>query len=41
VAVNEWETEYGAFVEEELIEADRILDRAAIGESAARARRHQ
>jgi predicted transcriptional regulator len=41
VAVNEWETEHGAFVEEELIEADRILDRAAIGESAARARRHQ
>jgi hypothetical protein len=40
-AVNEWETEHGAFVEEELIEADGILDRAGIGEPAARARRHQ
>ena len=41
VAVNEWETEHGAFVEEELIEADRVLDRAGIGEPATRARRHQ
>ena len=40
-AVNEWETQHGAFIEEELIEADRILDRAAIGESTARTRRHQ
>jgi hypothetical protein len=41
VAVNEWETEHGALVEEELIEADRVLDRAGIGEPATRARRHQ
>jgi predicted transcriptional regulator len=41
VAVNEWENEHGAFVEEEMIEADRILDRAGIGEPAARARRHR
>ena len=41
VAVNEWENEHGAFVEEEMIEADRILDRAGIGEPATRARRHQ
>jgi predicted transcriptional regulator len=40
-AVAEWETEHGAFTEEELVEADRILDGAGVGEKAARTRRRR
>jgi predicted transcriptional regulator len=40
-AVAEWESEHGAFTEEEIAEADRILDAAGVGEKAVRARRRQ
>ncbi|MGD0083546.1 MAG: hypothetical protein ABSD78_10160 [Acidimicrobiales bacterium] len=40
-AVSEWEAEHGAFTEEELVEADRVLDCARVGEQAARAHRRR
>lgn len=40
-AVREWETEHGELTEAELLEADRILDRARVGEQTVPTHRHR
>ena len=40
-AVSDWEDEHGALTEEELVEADRVLDRTGAGEHTAPARRRR
>jgi predicted transcriptional regulator len=37
-AVADWESEHGAFTDEELAEADRILDEAGVGTPTERSR---